>query len=136
MSTGMVPATRESLAVIAAYEATVRPGLMARMLRVAGRSPWFAAFYRRIGPPMDRFMMHRFKGWLARVYGVPILLLVTTGAKSGQPRSSPLLYVRDGDDFLVVGTNFGQAHHPAWTGNLMALAGASIDVGSERVEVV
>src|SRR5262245_50317624 len=95
-----VPAAQATLAAIAAHEAKVRPGLIARMLRAAGRSALFAAFYRRVGPPMDRFMMRRFKGWIGRLYGVPVLLLVTTGAKSGRPRTSPLLYVRDGDDFL------------------------------------
>ena len=47
----------------------------------------------------------------------------------------PLIYVRDGDDFVVVGTNFGQRHHPGWTANLMAHADASIEVGPERLPV-
>lgn len=48
------------------------------------------------------------------------MLLTTTGAKSGLARMSPLLYARDGDSLIVVGSNFGQDRHPAWTGNLIA----------------
>ena len=82
-------------------------------------------------------LTRRFGGRVtARIHGVPALLLTTTGARSGLPRTSPLLYVRDGDDFLVVGTNFGQANHPAWTGNLMAEPRAAIEVGPERLAVV
>jgi hypothetical protein len=57
---------------------------------------------------------------ISRWYGLPALLLATTGAKSGQRRVQPLVYVRDGRDFAIVGTNFGQTHHPAWTANLLA----------------
>mgnify|MGYP000187847672 CR=1 FL=1 len=69
------------------------------------------------------------------MYGFPVLLLPTTGAKSGQPRPPPLLYARDGDDFLAVGTNFGTEHHPAWTGNLLKEPRASILVGSDTLPV-
>ena len=47
----------------------------------------------------------------------------------------PPIYVRDGDDFMVVGTNFGQRHHPGWTANLLAHPDASIEVGPERLPV-
>ncbi len=51
---------------------------------------------------------------------LPAFLLTTTGRKTGRPRTQPLLYGRDGDAFVVVGSNWGQAHHPAWSGNLLA----------------
>lgn len=47
----------------------------------------------------------------------------------------PLIYVRDGNDFMVVGTNFGQRQHPGWTANLLAHPDASIEVGPERLAV-
>jgi deazaflavin-dependent oxidoreductase (nitroreductase family) len=131
-------AGRDSTALqrIAEYETTVRPGPVTRMLRVMGRWRAFAWFYRRVGPRIDPWLMKRWQGRLvAKVYGVPVLLLGTRGAKSGLPRTTPLLYLRDGDDFILVGTNFGQAHHPAWTANLLATPDASIEVGIVRLEV-
>ena len=46
-----------------------------------------------------------------------------------------LIYVRDGADFMVVGSNFGQHHHPGWTANLLAHPDAFIEVGPERLPV-
>jgi deazaflavin-dependent oxidoreductase (nitroreductase family) len=130
------PSGGTALERIAAYESTLRRGVVTSFLRVAGKSPLFALLYRRIGPIIDRWIARRGNGWFtARVYGMPALLLTCTGAKSGLPRTSPLLYVRDGDDFVVVGTNFGQQHHPAWTNNLLANPRAVIEVGPEKLDV-
>jgi deazaflavin-dependent oxidoreductase (nitroreductase family) len=126
-----------ALKAIADFEATVQRGILSSVLRSVGRTAAFASFYRRVGPSFDAWMMRRSWGWvLGRLYGLPSLLLTTTGAKTGLARSSPLLYVRDGDAFLVVGTNFGQAHHPAWTGNLLAHPSASARIGPGEVSVV
>ncbi|RBO87861.1 deazaflavin-dependent oxidoreductase (nitroreductase family) [Nocardia puris] len=67
--------------------------------------------------------------------GAPVILLTTTGRKSGQPRTQPLLYVHDGDTLYVIGSNFGQAHHPAWTGNLLAEPRATVAIAGERIRV-
>lgn len=92
--------------------------------------------YRVIGPKVDPKLAHIAGGELvAKVYGLPALLLHTTGAKSGKHRVSPLLYVRDGDDFVVVGTNFGQAKHPGWSANLIANPQAKVEVGPHEVQV-
>ena len=66
---------------------------------------------------------------------VPSLILTTTGRRSGQPRRQPLLYVRDGDDFVVVGSNWGKTRQPAWTGNLRAAPRATVTVGGRSVPV-
>ena len=71
----------------------------------------------------------------SRLYGLPVLLLSTTGAKSGQKRTTPLLYARDGLDFAVAGTNFGHPAHPGWTANLLAHPAAAIEIGPERLWV-
>jgi deazaflavin-dependent oxidoreductase (nitroreductase family) len=65
----------------------------------------------------------------------PMLLLTTTGRKSGQPRTTPLLYVPDGSDFLVVASNGGRDQPPAWLLNLRSRPEASVQVGGDRVEV-
>ncbi|GAA3187464.1 nitroreductase/quinone reductase family protein [Dactylosporangium siamense] len=95
--------------------------MFGRILKRLGHRPWFAAAARRV-VRLDRWLQHRSKGRIVPINaaGVNTLLLTTTGRRSGQPRSQPLLFVRDGDDFIVIGSNWGQAHHPAWTSNLLA----------------
>lgn len=63
------------------------------------------------------------------------LLLTTTGRKSGERRTVPLAYVADGARWVVVASNGGADRHPAWWLNLRAAPGATIEVGSDRVEV-
>jgi deazaflavin-dependent oxidoreductase (nitroreductase family) len=67
--------------------------------------------------------------------GVPILLLTTTGRKSGQPRTTPLIYARDGDAYLVVASMGGAPHHPDWYRNLVAHPNARIQVRADHVDV-
>lgn len=136
MAEPAVSSPSESLRRISAYEATLRRGVVTSLFRIVGKTSLFAWTYRRVGPRIDPWLMRVTRGWLiARVYGIPALLLITKGAKSGLPRTSPLLYIRDGSDFIVVGTNFGQAHHPAWTNNLLAHPQATVEVGPARVGV-
>ena len=55
--------------------------------------------------------------------GLPVLELTTTGAKSGQTRTLPLIFIRDTQnpkEFALIATNWGQAHNPAWYYNLKA----------------
>lgn len=124
----------EKLQRVADYERGLRPAVP-RVIRAVGRTRAFAAFYRRYGPMADPWLFRKTQGRAAIRLGFPVLLLTSTGARSGLPRVMPLVYVRDGDDFVVVGTNFGQRHHPGWTANLMAHADASIEVGPERLPV-
>jgi len=69
------------------------------------------------------------------MFGGPVLLLNTTGRKSGQRRTNPLLYVRDGDDFVLIASNGGAPRHPAWYLNLRANPDATVEVGDLRVRV-
>jgi deazaflavin-dependent oxidoreductase (nitroreductase family) len=121
---------------VAAYEQRLRRTPLTALLRVLAPTRPFAAFYRRVGPRLDRFLIRASSGRVAsRLYGLPVLLLSTTGAKSGQTRTTPLLYVRDGLDFAVAGTNFGHPAHPGWTANLLADPAAAIEIGPERIRV-
>ncbi|HKJ25183.1 MAG TPA: nitroreductase family deazaflavin-dependent oxidoreductase [Myxococcota bacterium] len=65
----------------------------------------------------------------------PMLLLHTVGRKTGAPRTTPLLYVRDGERFLVVASNAGDDRAPAWWLNARAAGEATIQVGTERHRV-
>jgi deazaflavin-dependent oxidoreductase (nitroreductase family) len=67
--------------------------------------------------------------------GVPTLLLTTTGRRSGEPRTSALIYGRDRDDYLVVASVGGLPQHPAWYLNLQADPRARIQVRAERLDV-
>ena len=67
---------------------------------------------------------------------VPTLVLTTTGAKSGQPRTTPLACMPDGEGvFSVVGSNFGTEKHPAWTGNLMKTPRATVVYAGKTLQV-
>ncbi|MBF6472969.1 MULTISPECIES: nitroreductase/quinone reductase family protein [Nocardia] len=87
--------------------------------------------------PLDRAVLERTgaKYTLLGPIGAPVILLTTIGRKSGQPRTQPLLYVHDGDTLYVIGSNFGGAHHPAWTANLLANPTATVAIAGERIRV-
>jgi deazaflavin-dependent oxidoreductase (nitroreductase family) len=66
--------------------------------------------------------------------GRPMLLLHTTGAKSGSERVNPLVYQPDGDDRWVIFASYGGApKHPAWFHNLVANPDVTIEVGTDTV---
>lgn len=67
----------------------------------------------------------------ARLAGIPMLLLTTVGRRSGLPRTLPLAYLADGDDFVVVASNGGQEVDPAWWRNLQQNPEAQVQVGQE-----
>jgi deazaflavin-dependent oxidoreductase (nitroreductase family) len=65
----------------------------------------------------------------------PMLLLHHKGAKSGQDRVSPLLYVEDGDDVVIVASKGGNPKHPAWFHNLKANPETRVQIGREQRDV-
>ena len=70
----------------------------------------------KVGPPFE---------------GAPMLLLTTTGARSGQHRTTPLVHTRDGDDIVVLASKGGAPSHPAWYHNLVANPEVTLEVGTE-----
>ncbi|MBO0856148.1 MAG: nitroreductase family deazaflavin-dependent oxidoreductase [Nocardia sp.] len=68
--------------------------------------------------------------------GVPTLLLTTTGRRSGAPRTSALIFGRDGQNYLVVASVGGMPRHPAWYHNLRAQPRAQIQVGADHHRVL
>jgi len=78
----------------------------------------------RAGGPIDG--MHR-EG---------ILLLTTTGRKTGRPRTTPMMFDRDGEDLLVIASNIGAPSHPDWYLNLVADSRVVVEVGTERFEAI
>ena len=86
------------------------------------------AFNRQL---IEDFRTNRGSGPMA---GRPLLLLTTTGAKSGQPRTTPMMYVPDGDRLLIIASNAGAPKHPDWYHNLLAHPQVTVEVGSETFE--
>jgi deazaflavin-dependent oxidoreductase (nitroreductase family) len=69
---------------------------------------------------------------LGKVGRAPVLLLTSTGRRSGQPRTAPVLFLRDGARVVVIGSNAGNTNAPAWSHNLKANPDAEIEIGGER----
>ncbi len=69
-------------------------------------------------------------------FPLPLLLLTTTGRKSGRPRTWPLGYSRDGDRLIVGASAGGQPEHPAWYLNLCATPRVAVQIGRERRRMV
>ena len=104
--------------------------------------PWlgstaFGAIGRRVFPRADLAVQRATGGRLSvsGSVGMPLLLLTTVGRRSGEPRVTPLTFARDGSDFVVVGSNWGQQGHPAWALNLRAEPNASLELHGRRIEV-
>ena len=68
--------------------------------------------------------------------GAPMLLLATTGARSGQRRTNPLVYLPDGDRFVIFASKGGAPTSPDWYHNLVAHPETTIEVGSETIPVI
>jgi deazaflavin-dependent oxidoreductase (nitroreductase family) len=72
----------------------------------------------------------------ARLPGVPpMLLLDHVGAKSGKKRTTPLVYMPDGEDLVIVGAKGGYPSDPAWVHNLRAEPDSEVQLGSRRIQV-
>jgi deazaflavin-dependent oxidoreductase (nitroreductase family) len=86
----------------------------------------------KLNVPVYRLSGGRLMGKIGRA---PVLLLTTTGRKSGQPRTAPVVYLADGERLSVIGSNAGNARTPAWSLNLKANPNAEVEVGRERRQV-
>ena len=65
-----------------------------------------------------------------------LLLLTTTGARTGRPHTTPMMFHPDGDRLLVIASNVGAPRHPDWYLNLAATPRVTVEVGEERYEAV
>jgi deazaflavin-dependent oxidoreductase (nitroreductase family) len=90
--------------------------LVARFL-VTRPGAWFGY---HILPRLDRPLLYLTRGRFSMSPGQPILLLITTGAKTGHRRATPLLYLPDGDRVIILASNAGKPRHPAWYYNVRA----------------
>jgi F420H(2)-dependent quinone reductase len=86
----------------------------------------------RLNVPLYRLSGGRLMG---KVNEAPVLLLTTTGRKSGQQRTAPVVYLADDESYVVIGSNAGHSRTPAWSLNLKATPEAEVEVGRRRVPV-
>jgi deazaflavin-dependent oxidoreductase (nitroreductase family) len=97
-----------------------------------GSHRWFARLG-RAAVPVDRFIARVTRGRVVAFGLLPSLTITTIGRKSGLPRTQPLVYVPDDGRFAVIGSNWGQAAHPAWSANLLAHPEAVVRVRGREV---
>jgi deazaflavin-dependent oxidoreductase (nitroreductase family) len=86
----------------------------------------------KLNVPLYRISRGRIGG---RVGRAPVLLLTPTGRKSGVSRTAPVLYMKDGERLVVIGSNAGNVKPPAWALNLRATPDAVVEVGADKREV-
>ena len=84
---------------------------------------------------IEEFRADRDKGGGA-MRGRPLLLLTTTGAKSGQLRTKPMMFIPDGDRLLVIASNAGAPTHPDWYRNVVAHPEVTVEVGNETFKAI
>ena len=100
-------------------------------------STWKRLLIARLFVPVHRLLFRLSGGRvLSRLEGTGVLVLVTKGRKSGEPRSSPLLYFQfeEAGDLIVIASNYGQDRHPAWYLNIAADRHVSVETGGERFD--
>ena len=86
----------------------------------------------RLNVPLYRVSGGRIGGRIGRA---PVLLLTSTGRRTGQRRTAPVVYLADGERFVVIGSNAGNDRVPAWALNLKANPDAEVEIGRRRIPV-
>jgi deazaflavin-dependent oxidoreductase (nitroreductase family) len=104
-----------------------------RRFAASGPGSWlFARILHRIDRPIHRLTRGRYT-FASLLSGIPVVMLTTTGAKSGQPRTVPVLGIPVQGGIAIVASNFGQYRQPAWYHNLRAHPDAEVVVdGTHR----
>ena len=95
------------------------------LTRIAMSKPgrWFAI---EIAARIDPWLMKLTRGRVSSFASAPVVLLTSTGRKSGRPRTVAVLYYTEGDDVIVIASSFGRAKHPGWYHNLRATPEATL----------
>lgn len=102
---------------------------MAKMTRAEQR---LVSFFSKTFGPAQAWLYEATGGKIGgKFLGVPVMVLTTIGRKSGQPRETPLLVLRDGDKLVTVASKGGFPTHPAWYLNLLANPKVKARLGAE-----
>ena len=127
------------MSVLDELDYTVKPANAAQRItqRIAASGPgsWLS---QRTLYPFDKVLYKRTKGRVTiaeLMAGLPVIMLTTTGAKSGELRSMPLVGIPLDDDLALIGSNYGQKRTPGWVYNLEANPEATVSYRDKSVEV-
>jgi len=114
---------------------------------LASRGPWRRRFWwlvgggplttsrtslelwRKLAAPVEAPLIKATRGRLKLNPAVPMVVLTSLGARSGEPREVPLAYFTDGDDVILIASNYGGTRHPAWYHNLRAHPECELHIG-------
>ena len=106
-----------------------------RRFAAGGSGSWlFARVLHHIDRPVHRLTRGRYT-FASLVSGIPVVMLITTGARSGRPRAVPVLGIPMPEGVAIIASNFGQRRHPAWYYNLRARPDAEVVVDGVRRRV-
>jgi len=113
------------------YDRANRVQRVIRSFAAGGPGSWlFARVAHRIDRPVFRITSGRHT-FASLVSGIPVVMLTTTGARSGEPRTVPVLGIPTDDGVAVIASNFGQKRHPAWFYNLRENPEGTVAVNGE-----
>jgi deazaflavin-dependent oxidoreductase (nitroreductase family) len=110
-----------------------------RFMRLSAAPRPMSWFYAHTLHHIDRVVYRLTRGratFTSWITGLPVVMLTTTGAKSGLPRTLPVLGIPAGDSMVVIASNYGQYRNPSWCHNLRAHPRASIVFDGHTREVV
>jgi deazaflavin-dependent oxidoreductase (nitroreductase family) len=130
------PLWKADRAVSTRYIDANPPRKLVRRLAATAPGSWVFA---RIAHHADRLVFRSTGGRATAaswVSGLPVVMVTTTGARSGRESTTPILGVPEGGGIVLIGSNFGQAHHPAWIHNLRADPRARVTVDGATHEAV
>ena len=114
-------------------------GRFHRLVRRAAATRPMARLFAVIQEPIDRFVYRISRGrvtassWLG---GLEVSMLTTTGARTGRPRTLPVLALPEGERMVLIASNFGRSRNPSWYHNLRANPRATLVFGGTRRDVV
>lgn len=110
------------------YDRANRFQRVLRQFAASGAGSWlFARVLHHIDRPVFRMTRGRYT-FASLLSGIPVVMLTTTGAKSGEPRTVPVLGIPTAEGPVVIASNFGQRRHPGWYYNLRAHSEAEVAV--------
>lgn len=110
-------------------------GAYRKLIRWLGHRRWFTAFAVRVGARVDRVTYRVTRGRFTATGSVaPLMLLTTTGRRTGRERTTPVIYIEDDEGFIVSSEEFGQEkRRAAWPRNLDADPRAKVQIGSRVI---
>jgi deazaflavin-dependent oxidoreductase (nitroreductase family) len=110
---------------------TAEPSAFKRAIVAASMTDAGTWYVRHVSPRVDP-PLHRLSGGrLSSIMATPVAMLTARGARSGRPRTTPLLYFNDGDDVVLMASNYGSTRHPAWYHNVIANPEVTLSAGGD-----